>query len=71
MSKLDEELFEAIFKTKAPDNPKLVKKAIGLALSSAIKEDDLEDLIEIPSRETFEKWIRQGEEKRKKRCKEI
>jgi len=67
---LDRELFEAIFGTSELPEGITHKQAIGHAMATALDEDmwkEVEDLIEVPSRETFDEWIRKGEERRQQR----
>ena len=66
--KLDKELYEAIYKGAPLPEGMTHKEAIGKAMASAVPIEDLEDLIEQPSRETFDEWIRLGEERRKQRA---
>ncbi|MBR5128648.1 MAG: hypothetical protein IKU67_01230, partial [Firmicutes bacterium] len=43
------------------------RKSIGEKLEAALREgdfEDLEDLIEMPSRETFDKWVEEADERR-------
>lgn len=65
--RLDQELFEAIYKGAELPEGMTPREAIGKAMAAAVPIEDLEDLIEQPSRETFEEWIRKGEELRESR----
>ena len=60
---LDKELFETIFNEEAPDDERFVMKAIGRAINQAMADKELEDLIEMPSEEKVQEWIRLAEER--------
>lgn len=67
---LDQQLFDAIYKGAPLPEGMTHKQSIGKALAAAVPIEDLEELIEVPSEETWQKWIRRGEALRKEREKE-
>lgn len=66
--KLDKELYEVIYKGAPLPEGMTPREAIGKAMAAAVPIEDLEDLIEVPSEETFREWISKGEELRKSRA---
>ena len=66
--KLDKELYEVIYKGAELPEGMTPREAIGKAMEAAVPIEYIEDLIEMPSKETFEEWIRKGEELRESRA---
>lgn len=65
--RLDQELFEAIFGTSELPEGMTHAQAIGQVMATSLPEEELENLIEVPSKDSFDEWICLGEERRKER----